>query len=88
MQCNVKFYGIVQGVGFRERTKRMAKSLKVKGWVRNLDDGSVEAMMQGSPESVEALINYCTSQIPNALVTDIEKKYMEEEEFEDFKILK
>ncbi|MEM0127959.1 MAG: acylphosphatase [Thermoplasmatales archaeon] len=88
MQCNIKFFGIVQGVGFRERTRRMAKSLNVRGWVRNLMDGSVEAMMQGNPEDVEALISYCTSQIPDALVTDVAKKYVEEEDFYDFKIIK
>ncbi len=88
MQCNVKFYGIVQGVGFRERTRRMAKSLNLKGWVRNLRDGSVEAMIQGDPDLVERLIQYCTSEIPNALVTDIKKRYVEEDDFDNFKIIK
>lgn len=88
MQCNVKFYGIVQGVGFRERTRRMAKSLNLKGWVRNLRDGSVEAVIQGDPDSVEQLINYCTSEIPNALVTDVKKRYVVEEDFDNFKIIK
>lgn len=88
MQCNVRFYGIVQGVGFRERTRRKAKSLNLKGWVRNLSDGSVEAMIQGDPDKVEALIAYCTSEIPDALVTDMKKRYVEEQNFEDFKILR
>lgn len=88
MQCNVKFYGIVQGVGFRERTRRMAKGLNLKGWVRNLRDGSVEAVIQGDPETVERLIQYCVSEIPNALVTDVKKRYVEEEEFDNFKIIK
>ncbi|EQB64806.1 MAG: hypothetical protein AMDU3_IPLC00004G0384 [Thermoplasmatales archaeon I-plasma] len=88
MQCNVKLYGIVQGVGFRERTRRMAKSLNLKGWVKNMKDGSVEAMIQGDPDSVEKLIQYCTSEIPNALVTDVKKRYVVEEEFDNFKIIK
>jgi len=88
MQCNVRFYGIVQGVGFREKTRRKAESLGLKGWVRNLSDGSVEAMIQGDPDKVEDLIKYCSSEIPDALVTDVKKKYMEEENFKDFKILR
>jgi acylphosphatase len=88
MQCNVRFYGIVQGVGFRERTRRMAKGLNLTGWVRNLDDGSVEAIIQGDPESVERLIEYCKSEIPNALVTDVKKTYMVEEDLDNFKIIK
>ncbi|MGC8562770.1 MAG: acylphosphatase [Thermoplasmata archaeon] len=88
MQCNVKLYGIVQGVGFRERTRRMAKSLNLKGWVRNMKDGSVEAMIQGDPDTVEKLIQYCTSEIPNALVTDVKRRYVVEEEFDNFKIIK
>ena len=88
MQCNVRFYGIVQGVGFRERTRRMAKGLNLKGWVRNLRDGSVEAVIQGDPDTVGRLIQYCVSEIPNALVTDVKKRYVEEEEFDNFKIIK
>lgn len=88
MQCNVKFYGIVQGVGFRERTRRMAKGLNLTGWVRNLRDGSVEAMVQGDPVMVEKLIQYCISEIPNALVTDVKKKYVEEEDLYNFRIIK
>ncbi|MCL4334259.1 MAG: acylphosphatase [Candidatus Thermoplasmatota archaeon] len=88
MQCNVKFYGIVQGVGFRERTRRMAKGLNLRGWVRNLKDGSVEAAIQGEPDMVEKLIQYCISDIPNAMVTEVKKKYVEEEDFDNFRIIK
>jgi acylphosphatase len=88
MQCNVRFYGIVQGVGFRERTRRMAKGLNLRGWVRNLKDGSVEAVIQGEPDMVEKLIQYCISEIPNALVTDVKKRYVEEDDLDNFRIIK
>ena len=48
--------GYVQGVGYREFTRRAALRLSVAGWVRNRSDGAVEALVQGSPEGVEALI--------------------------------
>ena len=48
--------GVVQGVGDREFTRRAALRLNVSGWVRNRSDGAVEALVRGSPASVEALI--------------------------------
>jgi acylphosphatase len=48
--------GAVQGVGYREFTRRAALRLGVAGWVRNRPDGAVEALIRGSPEGVEALI--------------------------------
>jgi len=48
--------GAVQGVGYREFTRRAALRLNVSGWVRNRSDGAVEALVRGSPEGVEALI--------------------------------
>jgi acylphosphatase len=48
--------GAVQGVGYREFTRRAAQRLNVSGWVRNRSDGAVEAVVQGSPAGVEALI--------------------------------
>src|SRR5271157_4565838 len=48
--------GAVQGVGYREFTRRAALRLNVSGWVRNRSDGAVEALIQGSPAAVEALI--------------------------------
>ena len=48
--------GYVQGVGYREFTRRAALRLNVAGWVRNRSDGAVEALVRGSPERVEALI--------------------------------
>lgn len=88
MQCHIFFYGIVQGVGFREHTRRMARSLNITGWVKNLRDGSVEAMMRGDPESVDKLIEYCKSNIPDTIVTDVKSSYLYEEDFYNFKIIK
>ena len=48
--------GYVQGVGYREFTRRAAMRLNVSGWVRNRPDGAVEALLHGAPGDVEALI--------------------------------
>jgi acylphosphatase len=48
--------GAVQGVGYREFTRRAALRLNVTGWVRNRSDGAVEALLRGSPAAVESLI--------------------------------
>ena len=51
--------GIVQGVGFRYAVQRAAGSRGVAGWVRNRPDGAVEAVFEGEPEDVEALVDFC-----------------------------
>lgn len=48
------FSGIVQGVGFRFFTQRVAARYQIRGYVRNLEDGRVEAFAQGEEKSVEA----------------------------------
>ncbi len=51
--------GRVQGVMFRDSTRRRAQSLGVTGWVRNRYDGSVEGVFEGNPEAVDALVRWC-----------------------------
>jgi acylphosphatase len=53
--------GRVQGVYFRKSTLIEAQSLGVNGWVRNLVDGRVEAVLEGEEHSVKMLVNYCRS---------------------------
>ncbi|MGE5616245.1 MAG: acylphosphatase [Bacillota bacterium] len=51
-------HGRVQGVWFRESMRRKAETLGVTGWVRNRMDGSVEALVQGPPDAVEAMVEW------------------------------
>ena len=51
--------GRVHGVFFRDSTQREARRLGVDGWVRNLDDGTVEAAFEGPPPAVETLLDFC-----------------------------
>jgi len=51
--------GRVQGVFFRARTRTMAESLNLTGWVRNLPDGSVEALFEGKEKDIEAAVEWC-----------------------------
>lgn len=51
--------GHVQGVFFRETTRRRALTAGVAGWVRNNADGTVEAVLEGEPEAVERLVAFC-----------------------------
>jgi acylphosphatase len=55
----VVVHGFVQGVGFRFAVERAARSRGVAGWVRNQLDGTVEAVFEGEPEDVEALVAFC-----------------------------
>ena len=55
MVRHLNIFGQVQGVGFRYRFMEQAQGLGVSGWVRNRRGGSVEAMIAGTPEAVEAL---------------------------------
>lgn len=54
-----KITGRVQGVCFRMETKRAAIANGVCGWVRNMPDGSVEAMFEGGKNDVDAVIAWC-----------------------------
>jgi acylphosphatase len=51
-------FGHVQGVFFRDSTRREAERRGVTGWARNTDDGTVEAVFEGPPEAVEALVDF------------------------------
>jgi acylphosphatase len=69
---NLRIIGRVQGVGFRFYMQRKARELGVTGWVHNCRDGSVEAMVQGSPESVDAMIAWARRGPPSAMVTGVQ----------------
>jgi acylphosphatase len=58
-RAHVTISGNVQGVGFRYAARGRARSRNVAGWVRNNADGTVEAVFEGAPEAVEALIAWC-----------------------------
>lgn len=78
--------GRVQAVGFRFYMQRKARELGISGWVRNRRDGSVEAMVQGSPEAVDAMIAWARRGPPSAVVSEI--KVLEAEgDYEGFDAL-
>lgn len=58
-RVRLRIRGRVQGVWFRGATRRRAGELGLRGWARNLADGSVEVLAQGPPDAVEALVAWC-----------------------------
>jgi acylphosphatase len=68
----VVVHGLVQGVFFRDSTRRRALSAGVSGWVRNNRDGTVEAVLEGEAEAVERLVAFCREGPRGAQVDRIE----------------
>jgi len=63
--------GRVQGVFFRAATRRAASDLNLTGWVRNMDDGRVEAVLEGSDDNVDKMIAWCQVGPPAARVEKV-----------------
>jgi len=64
--------GRVQGVFFRAEARARAESLGVAGWIRNAEDGSVEAVLEGDDEQVESLLAWCRRGPAGARVDEVE----------------
>lgn len=78
--------GTVQGVGYRFATQDIAKQIGVKGWVRNLPDGRVEAVFEGSKEQVEEMIRWCRQGPPGSSGRDVDVFYEPLEGLKGFEI--
>lgn len=80
--------GRVQGVFFRAETERTAKGLNLNGWVRNMEDGRVEALFEGDDANVDKMLIWCHKGPPHARVDQVT---VEEEAFigklQDFRII-
>lgn len=80
--------GRVQGVGFRHFTYKTARALGIKGWVKNLQDGTVETVFSGSPQDVNRMKERLKEGPPRARVQNIEEVELttETDSFQDFSI--
>lgn len=70
-RIHVYISGIVQGVFFRAATRRAAMDLNLTGWVRNMDDGRVEAVLEGDDADVEEMIAWFQVGPPSARVENV-----------------
>jgi acylphosphatase len=79
--------GKVQGVFYRDSTRRKAKELGVVGWIRNVNDGNVEGVVCGELDKVNELCKWLWSGPPSAAVSDVQVEEISFELHEDFEIL-
>ena len=72
--------GRVQGVFFRDYTRKQALQLNLTGWVRNLRDGSVEAVMCGSEDNISAMIEWLKEGSPLSRVDNLQREEIDSDE--------
>jgi acylphosphatase len=73
----IRIEGRVQGVGYRDWLVREAERLGLAGWVRNREDGSVEAVLAGEEAAVQAALTACRRGPPLARVDRIDERFCE-----------
>ena len=88
--CRVTISGKVQGVFFRAYTKQKADELLLSGWVRNMPDGSVEALIYGAEEKIESMLSWFHRGSPEAVVSSvvIDETAQPPEELDRFNIIR
>jgi acylphosphatase len=84
---HVTIHGAVQGVFFRDTTRRMAESRGVAGWVRNTPDGAVEAVFEGDAGAVDSMVRFCEEGPRGAQVQHVEVLEEEPEGLGGFRII-
>jgi acylphosphatase len=78
--------GLVQGVFFRDSTRRLARQHGVSGWVANRRDGNVEAVFEGDLDAVERLVSFSREGPRGARVDSVQVVDEEPEGLDDFDI--
>ena len=73
-RCHIFVSGRVQGVGYRYFARREAMKQGLTGWVRNLSDGRVEALLEGDEDAVAAMLHWCARGPAGAHVDRINKE--------------
>jgi acylphosphatase len=88
IKVHIFISGRVQGVFFRQFTQKKAQELGLVGWVKNLADGRVEAVIEGDKEKIDKLLTYLKQGPPLSKVENVKIDYQKhQEEFKDFSIL-
>jgi len=85
-RAHVYVSGKVPGVFVRATTRDTAQEQGVDGWVKNLDDGRVEAVFEGDPEAVDAMVEFCYEGSEMASVSTVEVTEEEPEGIDGFEV--
>lgn len=86
-RAHIVVSGVVQGVYFRDFTRSHANALGLTGWVRNVPDGKVEAVVEGKRETIDHLVERLRSGPPASRVDDVHVEWKEHSsEFSNFQI--
>jgi acylphosphatase len=80
--------GKVQGVFFRAKAKEVAEINRISGWIRNTDNGKVEASITGEDDAVEKFITWCKHGPEKAKVDNVSAQYVELKNFDEFTIIR
>ena len=86
-RVRIEVEGRVQGVWFRESTRRTAEELGVAGWVRNQSNGTVEAVFEGDDLAVAKAVEWARTGPPRALVTSLRETAEQPEGLVGFDVL-
>ena len=83
---HIRIKGLVHGVSFRSSMAQLASDLGVRGWVRNLPDGTVEAFLEGDERKVKRIIDWAKFGPPRARVDKLEVELATPRNHRDFRI--
>lgn len=86
-QAHVFYSGIVQGVGFRFTVQRYAAALRLGGWVRNLPDGRVELLVEGTEQDIQSLLAKVEGHFDGSITDQKRRDAPASGEFRDFVII-
>jgi acylphosphatase len=85
---HLQIAGRVQGVFFRAKAKEIADIHKISGWIRNTDDGNVEACISGEDSAVEQFILWCKHGPERAKVENVLVNYTSVKKFDKFEVIR
>jgi len=83
---HVLISGEVQAVGFRSYVKRTAEQLGLKGWVKNLQDGRVEAVFEGKKQDIEQILDSCRKGLEFSRVDKVDIEWIKPEGLKNFEV--